>query len=417
MSYLLIIVAIIPVALILYYVNSKDKNKEPIKLLVELFLAGAFSCFLVICVSSFFAKYLPFMNIDTSSGDNTFLDVFLYSFIGVALIEELCKFLMTYLIGYRNREFEEIYDMVVYAIFVALGFACLENILYVTSSGLRIGILRGFTAVPGHACDGLFMGYYLSYAKLYSVNGDKLNETENILKAMFIPVLLHGIYDFCCFYTNKYINIIFIVFIVTLYIMSIDRLNKTAKKNRKIGVSPNKVSTSSEKVSTQGNIEAVKVTGGNSNPINNSTDNINSKTSIVSNGNNNQDYFKIDMKRMNMPNRDSSSDNFVFDNQTVPYVPNSLLEKSVLDHSSFITNEFSADYISSNDEVGANGDATIQNSDNKNTNNGTANDASPIPELSYDNLKEMYNSSQICVYCGAVVHGEVCESCGHKVKR
>ena len=59
--------------------------------------------------------------------------------------------------------------MIVYASFVALGFACFENILYVSDSGIVTGLIRAVTAVPGHVCDGILMGSYLALAKLLNI--------------------------------------------------------------------------------------------------------------------------------------------------------------------------------------------------------------------------------------------------------
>jgi RsiW-degrading membrane proteinase PrsW (M82 family) len=62
--------------------------------------------------------------------------------------------------------------MIVYASFVALGFACFENLLYVSDTGVFTGVVRAFTAIPGHVCDGVLMGSYLALAKLYQIKGD-----------------------------------------------------------------------------------------------------------------------------------------------------------------------------------------------------------------------------------------------------
>ena len=56
---------------------------------------------------------------------------FIYVFLFVALIEEGSKFLMTYILGYNNKEFDEVYDMIVDASFVSLGFAFYENLIYI----------------------------------------------------------------------------------------------------------------------------------------------------------------------------------------------------------------------------------------------------------------------------------------------
>lgn len=238
MIYLLLI-AILPAILIGTYVYKKDKNKEPIKLLIRLFISGIVSCFLVLFVSEILKSIFPFLDVDIKTG--TFFDVFIYSFITVALVEEGCKLLMTYLLAYKNKEFDEIYDIIVYSVFVALGFAAFENILYVFSNasnglGLQVGILRGLLAVPGHACDGLFMGYYLSLAKLAQMQNQPSVAKKNFIKSLIIPTILHGIYDFCCMAGHPTFYIVFLVFVIGMYITAIKRLKYVATNNRSLVV-------------------------------------------------------------------------------------------------------------------------------------------------------------------------------------
>ena len=77
------------------------------------------------------------------------------------------------------------YDIVVYAVFVALGFAAFENILYVFDlQSIQVGIFRGLLAIPGHVCDGIAMGYYLSLAKYHEQKGNKQEEKRNKIKSI-----------------------------------------------------------------------------------------------------------------------------------------------------------------------------------------------------------------------------------------
>ena len=115
---LLLILAVLPVALILLFVYKKDKTKEPLGLLLSFFFKGIFSCFLVLTISDILGAFLPFM--DKELETMTFVEVFLYAFVGVALVEEFCKWLMVYIGGYNHNEFDEIYDILVYSIFVSL---------------------------------------------------------------------------------------------------------------------------------------------------------------------------------------------------------------------------------------------------------------------------------------------------------
>lgn len=228
----LLFLAILPVILILLFVYNKDKSKEPLHLLLILFVSGFGSCVLVLLISSLMEKIIPFMDYDLPQMN--FLQVLFYAFIGVALVEELCKWIMVRFIAYNHKEFDEVYDIIVYAIFVSLGFAFVENIIYVMSSvKLITAFLRAISAVPSHACDAVFMGYYLSIAKQYAERNDKESETKNIILSIVIPTVLHGIYDFCIMSGYTILSVVFIVFVIFLYIFSIQRLKFMADANRK----------------------------------------------------------------------------------------------------------------------------------------------------------------------------------------
>lgn len=232
---LLLFFSVLPVVLILVFVYKKDKDKEPLMLLLSFFFKGIFSCFLVLTISEILGAFLPFMNKEVNM--MTFNEVFLYAFFGVALVEEFCKWLMVYFGGYNHREFDEVYDILVYSIFVSLGFAFFENLMYVFSSGsLSIAILRAVSAIPGHACDAVFMGYYLSMAKQCRVLKKFDKEKSFLVKSLFIPAILHGIYDFCLMSGRMLFVSVFLVFVVYLYVVSIKKLNKLSGSNRSLNI-------------------------------------------------------------------------------------------------------------------------------------------------------------------------------------
>lgn len=227
MSSLLLFLAIIPVIIILTYIYLKDRNKEPWSLLIKLFFMGIASCFLVLLMSEMLFKIFPFMDKDTAY--MTFFETMAYSFIGVALIEEFCKWLMTFIGSYKHKAYDEVYDGIVYSVYVSLGFACLENILYVfMNKSIVVGISRGILSVPGHACDAVFMGYYLSLAKVYASQGKKKLEKRNLILSVLVPTILHGIYDFCLFASIDVLLIVFLIFVIAMYIFSIKKIKLLA---------------------------------------------------------------------------------------------------------------------------------------------------------------------------------------------
>ena len=113
----------------------------------------------------------------------------------VAPAEELGKFIVLRSITWKNKHFNYSYDAIVYAVFVSLGFAALENITYVFGSGVGTAILRMFTAVPGHACFGVFMGFFYSKSKYASLTNKKGACAGFTALAILIPTIVHGIYD------------------------------------------------------------------------------------------------------------------------------------------------------------------------------------------------------------------------------
>ena len=231
MQLLLLFLAVIPVVVILTYIYKKDKNKEPGKLLAWLFAMGIVSCFMVLAVSEIVFLIFPFM--EKGSDYMTFFELMAYAFIGVALVEEFCKFFMTYLFSYRNKAYDEVYDGIVYAVFVSLGFAFFENLLYVFSNqSISVGISRGLLAVPGHACDAVFMGYYLSVAKVYAHQNKKSLERKNLAFSILVPTILHGIYDFCLFTGNVLFIILLLGFVVFMYIASFKKIKQLSSQSK-----------------------------------------------------------------------------------------------------------------------------------------------------------------------------------------
>ena len=230
--FVLLFISILPVYLVGLYIYNKDRDKEPKGLIIKLFFGGIGSFVLAILLTLFFGIFFP--GLFSNSLSVNLFELFFQVFLGVSFVEELSKWIFVYKISYNNKEFDQIYDMIVYSVFVALGFACIENIFYVFEHGFGVGIIRGLLAVPGHACDGVFMGYFLSKAKLESLHGDNFFRKHYIFMSIFIPVLLHGFYDYCLFSQKAFFILLFFVFIIILYIVSIGRVKKVSLITRKI---------------------------------------------------------------------------------------------------------------------------------------------------------------------------------------
>ena len=184
MSFTLLALAITPGLAIAFFIYSRDKEKEPGKLLRRAFLLGMLSTFVAIAFELWWEKNGYTRRPDLSS-------TAFYAMIVVAFSEEFAKFIFLRRFFYKHKEFNEPFDGIVYSVMIALGFATLENIFYAYQYGIGTTIMRMFTAVPSHAADGVIMGYFVGKAKFHP-NKKTLYLVAGLLGATFF----HGAYDF-----------------------------------------------------------------------------------------------------------------------------------------------------------------------------------------------------------------------------
>jgi RsiW-degrading membrane proteinase PrsW (M82 family) len=98
--------------------------------------------------------------------------------------------------AYHKDAFDEVMDGVVYTVVASLGFACMENILYVLPGGPLTALVRAFTAIPLHAFASGLMGYYIGRAKFAAT---PRQERALIRTGLIVAVVIHGTYDFLLF--------------------------------------------------------------------------------------------------------------------------------------------------------------------------------------------------------------------------
>lgn len=189
MSLMLLALSVLPVVLLLVFIYRQDKyEKEPLGLLIRAFIGGMIAIPLDLWIVSL---------INSVFYSET---VFYSAFIEAGFCEELCKFVILFLTIWWNKNFNEYMDGIVYATFVSLGFACVENILYVFQGGVGTGIVRALLSVPGHFLFGVVMGYFFSMAKF-----NEKSRFLYLLLSLFAPAAIHGLFDWLLM-INSYIN-------------------------------------------------------------------------------------------------------------------------------------------------------------------------------------------------------------------
>ncbi|MEM9695350.1 MAG: PrsW family glutamic-type intramembrane protease [Myxococcota bacterium] len=177
--------ALVPSILLMWFFQARDVFPEPPRVLWATFGLGVLTIPAVLMVVFPAERVLGIDHLTDPLWGG-----FAEAFVHASIPEEFFKFLVVYFYAQRHDEFDEPADGVVYGVAASLGFATLENILYVAQSGLGTAIVRAFTAVPQHACSGAIMGYFVGQAKFRPRERPKL-----LAGALFFPTLLHGLYD------------------------------------------------------------------------------------------------------------------------------------------------------------------------------------------------------------------------------
>ena len=229
-NFILIAAAVIPAAFLLVRVYQLDRlEKESPRLLWSLVKAGIFSSLIALVLEKVFISllnsYVP--------RDSEWFRILLY-FMIVGISEEGAKYFMLRRTSWNTPEFNCLYDGIVYAVFVSLGFALWENISYVLHYGFANAVIRAVTAIPGHASFGVFMGLFYSASKMFEIQGDTQRSNLYSFIAILIPVLIHGAYDYIATLQTDSANVYFIAFIAILFIVSIRLIKEFSQKDRYI---------------------------------------------------------------------------------------------------------------------------------------------------------------------------------------
>ena len=225
---LLLLISIVPVIGLAYYIYDKDYEKESSSLLFKLIMGGILVVIPAASIESLAGNLFP------DSYNMTTIQFLVYILIDIAFVEEVFKWFMVYIFSYNSREFDYMYDAVVYSSFVSLGFASVENLLYVIHSTIHVGLMRAIISVPAHASFGILMGIFIAYAKKFDIKRKHEKSALCLISSIFIPSLAHGIYDYCLYMNSKTYLTFFIIFVSVLFVISFIMLRKMAKERREI---------------------------------------------------------------------------------------------------------------------------------------------------------------------------------------
>lgn len=182
----LVIIAVLPPIAFMLYIHHLDRiEPEPHGFILKVIMLGG-AAVIPAALAEVALSALPFF------GAGGFVGAALKSFIVIAPVEEAVKLAVVLLFVWKNKNFNEENDGIVYVGAAAIGFAMVENVMYVLQHGLGTGIMRALTSVPLHTFTGVLMGYFVGIAK-FAPSSQQRNRF--IIRGFCIAYLVHAVYD------------------------------------------------------------------------------------------------------------------------------------------------------------------------------------------------------------------------------
>ena len=218
MNLRLFIIAVIPAIIFLFAIYLTDRSdREPAKLLLLTYLFGALAVIPSIIVEEVLVRFNVFSGVFQAAYN---------AFIVAAMTEEYFKRLVILKLPFRTSYFNEKLDGIVYGVFAHLGFATVENIIYVVftyTNNPFIGLYRGIFSVPAHGVFGITMGYYLSLSRF---DIDKKRKAANLRKSFTVPLLLHGVFDFILMADIPELTLLFVPYVIFIWWINERKLSR-----------------------------------------------------------------------------------------------------------------------------------------------------------------------------------------------
>ena len=221
-AFLIIVFSVIPNFVWLYFYLKQDPHPEPPPFLLIAFFLGVFSTMVALGAG------LGLLNLIESVFDiakPVIQSSLWFMFLGVAFVEELAKFLMAFFLLRRNLVFDEPIDAIIYSIVIALGFAFVENIIYLVSvfnqfSGdlsqvVYFVSLRFIGANFLHTLTSGLFGYFWAVGIVRHKNPQKL------FWGLFLATLIHGLFNLSVvvFGMPFYVLSVVVLFVLGLFLL------------------------------------------------------------------------------------------------------------------------------------------------------------------------------------------------------
>ncbi|OHD72180.1 MAG: hypothetical protein A2W19_14815 [Spirochaetes bacterium RBG_16_49_21] len=176
----ILILAVLPIPVIYFFYHRYFIVKPSRLYHLEYFIYGAMLALIILLLGKTAAPPVAFQG--AAAG----------GFLHAALVEKTAAFIVMLLLMYKSRRALLVLNAVISAMFLGMGFATVENILYALDIHTSIIMVRLFSSVPLHVLTCGMIGYYCALMRL---SGTCFNKALYAVKALAVPLIFHGLYD------------------------------------------------------------------------------------------------------------------------------------------------------------------------------------------------------------------------------
>jgi RsiW-degrading membrane proteinase PrsW (M82 family) len=206
---IILLVAIAPCAFWLWLIYKWDKYKpEPKWLIIRTFFYGLLVAIPVALIETLL--YPNAAQASASLSSSAYL-----AFVVAGVTEELGKFLIVRETVYNSPHFEEPADGLVYAAAAALGFASLENAIYIFAFGWQVILVRALFSNLAHVLFSAMWGYALGLSKLGML------KKRWVWLGLVAAMTAHGFFDFLFFTLSAYTLLVIPLFLGLIVLFGI----------------------------------------------------------------------------------------------------------------------------------------------------------------------------------------------------
>ncbi|MBU0612262.1 PrsW family intramembrane metalloprotease [Patescibacteria group bacterium] len=208
-----------------FWLKEAQENQEPKGLLAVCFILGMISVIFVLPIQKFIQA-----NIDLHQ----------LKVISWASVEEIIKYLVVLAIIYKTRYSHRPIDWPIFMITAALGFAALENTLFLikplslnqATVSLLTGQLRFLGSTLLHAVSSGIVGIALGL----SLNMELLGRRIFLFFGLILAIALHSIFNFFIIENNgsNFLRVFAFLWVVTIIIMLL--FEKLRRMNKKFNI-------------------------------------------------------------------------------------------------------------------------------------------------------------------------------------